>query len=76
MLCDICGKEGAQHQRITRVYGKGESLLVIENVPAIVCPNCGQSYLTAETLRQLEYIKLNRKNLAVARPVEVATFAL
>ena len=33
MVCDICGKEGARLRHMTRNYGKGERLLVIENVP-------------------------------------------
>ena len=47
MKCDICGKEGARQRYISRSYGKGASLLVIEDVPTIHCPNCGESYLTA-----------------------------
>ena len=27
-----------------------DSLLVVENVPVVACPNCGESYMTAETL--------------------------
>ena len=75
MVCDICGNEGARIRRITRTYGKGKDLLVIENIPVVSCPDCGESYLTAETLHEIERIKLNRKSLAVERPVEVASFA-
>jgi YgiT-type zinc finger domain-containing protein len=59
---------------VTRSYGKGENLLVIENVPVISCPHCGESYLTADTLHEIERIKLHRKNLASKRSVPVATF--
>jgi YgiT-type zinc finger domain-containing protein len=74
MLCDICGSEGVRIRRITRTYGKGKDLLVIENIPVLTCFHCGESYLTAETLHEIERIKLNRKSLAVERPVEVASF--
>ena len=74
MVCDICGKKGAEVRYVTRSYGKGANLLIIENVPAVVCPNCGESYLTAETLHEIERIKLHRKNLAKARSVSVAEF--
>lgn len=76
MICDICGKDGARIRYVTRSYGKGANLLVIENVPVVSCPHCGESYLTAETLHEIERIKLHRKNLAKARNVPVATFAL
>ena len=75
LICDICGSEGIIIRRITRTYGKGEDLLVIENIPVLSCPHCGESYFTAETLHEIERIKLNRKTLAVERPVEVASFA-
>ncbi|MBX9255972.1 type II toxin-antitoxin system MqsA family antitoxin [Desmonostoc muscorum CCALA 125] len=74
MLCEICGNEGVKIRRITRTYGKGKDLLVIENIPVLICSHCGESYLTAETLHKIEQIKINRKTLAVERPVEVASF--
>ncbi len=33
MVCDICSREGARIRRVSRSYGKGKSLLLIENVP-------------------------------------------
>jgi YgiT-type zinc finger domain-containing protein len=75
MICDICGQEGARVRYIPRSYGKGADLLVIENVPVISCPNCGESYLAAETLHEIERIKLHRKAFAQERPVSVAVFA-
>ena len=74
MICDICGQEGARVRTVSRSYGKGNDLLVIEGVPVVSCPHCGESYLTAETLHEIERIKLHRKNFAKERPVSVAVF--
>jgi YgiT-type zinc finger domain-containing protein len=74
MVCDICGKSGAHVRRISRSYGKGANLLVIENVPIVICPHCGESYLTADTLHEIERIKLHRQALAEERCIAVATF--
>ena len=74
MICDVCGKERVRIKRITRSYGKLEKLLVIENIPIINCTHCGESYLTAETLHEIERIKLHRKKFAVKRPISVANF--
>lgn len=74
-VCDICGREGARLRYVTRSYGKGEHLLIIENVPIVSCPHCGESYLTAETLHEIERIKLHRQNFAEKRPVAVAKYA-
>ena len=74
VVCDICGKEGARVRWVTRSYGKGDDLLVIQNVPVVSCPHCGESYLTAETLHEIERIKANRRGLAAKRSVAVADF--
>lgn len=72
-ICEICGGK-AQIKYVTRSYGKGANLLVIENVPVMSCANCGESYLTAETLHEIARIKLHRKSFAKKRNVEVAEF--
>jgi len=75
MVCHICGKEGARIRRIAKIYGKGKDILVIENVPIVTCPHCGESYLEAETLHEIERIKLHKKSFAIIREVPVANFA-
>jgi YgiT-type zinc finger domain-containing protein len=74
MICDICGKKGAEVRYVTRSYGKGANLLIIENIPVVACPSCGESYLTADTLHEIERIKVHRKNLAKLKSVAVAEF--
>ena len=75
IICDICGKEGAKIRFVSKSYGRGQTLFVIENVPVVSCPHCGESYLTAETLHEIERIKLHRQLLAEQRSVPVAVFA-
>lgn len=75
MKCDICGKAGARVRRVTRSYGKGEGLLVIEDVPVVSCPRCGESYLAAETLHEIERLKLLKRELASKRSVAVVEYA-
>ena len=75
ILCDNCGKEGARTRHVTRSYGKGKALFVIENVPVISCPHCGESYMTAETLHEIARIKLHKQAIAVERIVPVVEFA-
>ena len=75
MVCDICGKSGVRQRYISRIYGQGESLLVIEGVPVMSCPHCGESYLTAHTLHEIERIKRQREGIAIKRPVAVTAFA-
>ncbi|WP_058865805.1 type II toxin-antitoxin system MqsA family antitoxin [Chloracidobacterium thermophilum] len=75
MICAVCGREGARVRYVTRSYGKGENLLIIENIPLVSCPHCGESYFTAETLYEIERIKLHRQSFASKRQVAIARFA-
>ncbi len=72
MVCAICGQEDAKIRHLSRSYGKGDALLVIENVPVVSCSNCGESYLTAETLHEIDRIRKERQSYAVEKPVAVA----
>ncbi|MBD3233200.1 MAG: YgiT-type zinc finger protein [candidate division Zixibacteria bacterium] len=72
-MCDICGENTARIRKVARTYGKGENLLVIENIPIISCSSCGESYLTAETLHEIERLKLHRKELASEKKVKVVS---
>lgn len=74
LLCDNCGQRGARIRRVSETFGKSKDLLLIENIPLVACPNCGERYFTAETLHEIEQIKLNRKFRAHARAVLVANF--
>ena len=75
ITCDICGNDEAHTRQVTRSYGKGDRLLVIESIPVVSCPKCGESYMTAETMHEIERIKLHRKNFAIERSVSVAEYA-
>ena len=73
-VCDVCGKKGARVRRMTRSFGKGKTSFLVEAVPVVSCPNCGDSYLTAGTLREIEHIRRHRRRLTKGRVVSVATF--
>jgi YgiT-type zinc finger domain-containing protein len=74
MTCDICGWKNARIHLTTRSYGRKDKLLIIENVPVVSCSHCGESYLTAETLHEIERIRLHKNAFAKKRPIPVAAF--
>ncbi|MGH8264304.1 MAG: type II toxin-antitoxin system MqsA family antitoxin [Steroidobacteraceae bacterium] len=71
--CAWCGRPGVQLLEVSRTYGRGRTMLVVEGIPMFSCPNCRESYFTAQTLHKLERIKAARKSVA-ARRVSVALF--
>ena len=74
MICDVCGQKDARIRRVTRSLGRGRSAFLIEGVPVVSCPSCGESYLTAETLKEIERIRMHWRELSVDKKVPVAKF--
>jgi YgiT-type zinc finger domain-containing protein len=75
MKCAICGKEGVRVRHVARTCRVAKSSFLLEDVPSVTCPACGESYLTAETLKEIERIRLHWRQLAVDKTVPVAKFA-
>ena len=70
--CPACG-EPAEIKRITKAFGHGNGLLVIEDIPMIVCRTCHEQYIAAETLHKIE--KLRERRQHQARMIDVERFA-
>lgn len=74
MVCDVCGKKGARVRRVIRTFGKGKNTLLIEAVPIVRCPNCGERYLTADTLREIQRLRVQRRRASARRLMAVLRF--
>jgi YgiT-type zinc finger domain-containing protein len=72
--CANCGKAGVHLREVTRSFKVDGTLMLIERIPQISCPHCGESYFTAQTMHEIERIKRLRKSLAVKTTVPIATF--
>jgi YgiT-type zinc finger domain-containing protein len=70
----MCGLEGTRVQYVTRSFGKGDRLIVVENIPYLFCPRCGERYFTAATLREIERIKVERHPPIRRKPIPVVSF--
>ncbi len=66
MKCAICRNGETLEGFITVVLERGRTTLLFKNVPAQVCENCGEEYLSSETNNGL----LNKAQDAVARGVD------
>ncbi len=74
MICKNCGKPTAYNSTITRTYGKGDDLLVIEDVPVISCRNCGIDLISAETFHALNKLRASVEVRAAKRLVVVVGY--
>ena len=70
----MCGLEGTQVRYVTRSFGKGEHLLVVENIPYLFCPRCGERYFTAATMREIERLKMTKTARIRRKPIPIVSF--
>jgi YgiT-type zinc finger domain-containing protein len=40
MQCDLCGDKAAVIKKTTKSFGRGNKLVVIENIPTVHCSHC------------------------------------
>lgn len=53
MECVICKNGTTKQGLVTCTLERGGVIVVFKNVPAMVCENCGDFYLTSETTKTL-----------------------
>lgn len=67
MDCVICKNGKTRRGKATVTLERGDSIIVIKNVPADVCQNCGEYYLNAEMTKEV----LKRAEQSVKKGSEV-----
>tara|TARA_R110001592_G_scaffold215384_1_gene468720 strand:- start:4639 stop:4863 length:225 start_codon:yes stop_codon:yes gene_type:complete len=73
MNCVIC-KMGETAEGLTTVsLTRGDSTILVKHVPAAICQNCGEYYLSEEVSAQI--MKLSEKALLSKAEVEVIPYA-
>lgn len=70
MKCSIEGCPGEYDLRqIVHTVRHGEELVVIDHVPAEVCPFCGDVLLSPDTVRHIDQLLASRGRPAKTAPV-------
>jgi YgiT-type zinc finger domain-containing protein len=54
MNCIVCKKGVTQPGKATVTIDKAQTVVVIRDIPAQVCTTCGEEYIDADTMRDLE----------------------
>jgi len=73
MKCLVCKQAEPRSGLTTITLERGELSLVLKNVPALVCPQCGEAYTDETTAIQLLESALEMENAGLQ--VEVRLFA-
>jgi YgiT-type zinc finger domain-containing protein len=70
--CANCGSERISIKLVTRTYGRGPGIVVIEDIPLVSCGKCGEVYFSAETMHEIERVRSHRKAFGASQTVTVA----
>lgn len=68
--CNICG-ERMKERRVKQEFWIKGKLLVIEDVPAGVCPRCGEKVVKADVGRRIAALISDSKRLRRVRRISV-----
>jgi YgiT-type zinc finger domain-containing protein len=72
--CDLCGGE-LQPGKTTLEIWLGEELLVIRDVSADVCQQCGEAYISAEISEKLDHFLAEHQRYRPERYIAVPQYS-
>lgn len=56
-VCERCAGTSLRPTRISTAFWQGEGLVVVRDIPAMVCPGCGLDYVADATVVRLERMR-------------------
>ena len=69
MKCIVCKKGSTEPGTTTVSIDKSATIVVIRGVPAAICSTCGEEYIDADTIKDIEKIVVSAQkaglNIAV-----------
>ncbi len=74
IICENCGIRAARVVKRPQILGRGIKMVLVDNVPVINCRNCGESYMTSETVHRLDIMRSEKHLQSAERKVEVSEF--
>ncbi|MGR3365063.1 MAG: type II toxin-antitoxin system MqsA family antitoxin [Maritimibacter harenae] len=69
--CGRCELGTLKPDRARMAFWRGEGLMVVRNIPAMVCPNCGEQYLGEREVLGLDRMRGEGPNLEPAEIMNV-----
>ena len=75
MICVICKQAHLQEGKGTSIFERDGMILVIKDVPKLVCPNCGEEHTDEEITEQLLQIAEEAERKGVLTDVSRYTAA-
>lgn len=72
--CTSCAGGTLRRDRVSTALWRGERLVVIEDIPALVCTSCGERYFEDETAMALDMMQAGNSSAPPARVLSVPVY--
>jgi YgiT-type zinc finger domain-containing protein len=72
--CDLCGGSLAKGETSLDIRQKGE-LVIVKDIPADICQQCGEAYLSAETSEKIDEFLVRCRSCRPERYIPVPEFS-
>jgi len=73
MKCVICKHNNTIEGIVTVTLNRENSIIIIKNVPADICENCGEYYLSSEMTKKI--LEIANESLKKGVEIEIIKFA-
>lgn len=73
MKCTICKQGETKPDQVTVTLQRGETTIIFKGVPADVCENCGEYYLSGKVAKQV--MQRAEESVKSGAEVEILRFA-
>jgi len=74
--CTSCTAGTLRRDRVSTALWRGDDLVVIEDIPALVCTRCGERYFEDETAMALDLMRAGKgAEVSPARTLSVPVYA-
>ena len=71
--CDVCGNRDFHDASVQEVFHIGSQMVLVENIPAVVCDRCGEATFSRETVEKIRRMVHGEK--CPDRKINVDVFA-
>jgi YgiT-type zinc finger domain-containing protein len=71
--CHICGSKVIE-KKVSIENWWGDTFIIVEGVPALLCENCGEQYFDAETSLMLDKMRKKSNTINPKRIMEVPVY--
>lgn len=62
-LCCRCAQSQLERQHVKTAVWREAKLMIVENIPALVCPACGEEFIGPETAAGLQQMCQNGESI-------------